>query len=253
MVMYLFGIMFTSAAADALQRGREIRDLEMYFGSLQRSLYSLFMSISGGADWGIVLDPLSQMHPGYVPLFIVYVSFVLFALLNVMTGVFCQSAIESTAKDQDMVIQQLMTHKRELTAKLQNMFAEKLLGTGSESASAVEYEAELTIQEFERQIKDEKLQAWLSSIDIDVSDGWALFKLLDRDMRGTIKASDFVEGCLKLRGTAKKIDIAELRSEGERTSKMLSELMSTMLQLENALRGAPQPGVGIPVLPFHEQ
>lgn len=140
-------------------------------------------------------------------LFNCYIAFVFFAVMNVMTGVFCNKAIESAQKDEDVVVNLLLLEREKITRKLQAVFQD----TFDDDKAGM-----ITLSEFEDHLRDEGLKAWFASIDIDVKDGWTLFKLLDVDRTGLIQIQDFVVGCLNLRGHAKKIDIRQLMYEQRR-------------------------------------
>merc|ERR1712083_341068 len=64
-------------------------------------------------------------------------------------------------------------------------------------------------EEFECHIKDDSVQAVLMALELEPSDAWALFRLLDADGSVTLDAEEFVEGCLQLRGNARSIDLAK--------------------------------------------
>merc|ERR1712048_972640 len=68
---------------------------------------------------------------------------------------------------------------------------------------------------------DGDVSAFFILLDVDPSDAYALFKLLDDDGSGTIDADEFVDGCLRLQGQAKSIDLAKVRHE---TKMMLQSL-----------------------------
>ena len=62
-----------------------------------------FMAISGGINWQLVYVPLNDLDPVMGVIFILYISFTYFALLNILTGVFCNSAMEALSRDPDIV------------------------------------------------------------------------------------------------------------------------------------------------------
>ena len=64
--------------------------LEDAWGSVPRSVYSLFKSITNGTSWELVAEPLGDVHGIWLALFLLYIAFAYFAVLNVVTGVFCQ-------------------------------------------------------------------------------------------------------------------------------------------------------------------
>merc|ERR1712048_130065 len=94
MITYVFGILFTQAVLDnsgvLIDGGRF--DL---WCSLKVSTLTLFKCISGGLSWHEASEPLLRISPLLELLFAIYISFTYFAVLNVVTGVFCSSAIET--------------------------------------------------------------------------------------------------------------------------------------------------------------
>merc|ERR1712228_718482 len=99
-IMYLAGIVFTQATVDFLsepsngQGSDNIAEqiLQDRFGSLPDSMYTLFMAMCNGIDWGDLSTPLAQAGDHYVAVFIFYIFFTYFGLMNVITSVFVQSA-----------------------------------------------------------------------------------------------------------------------------------------------------------------
>jgi len=199
MIMYVFAIMFTQAATQALvERNEEAPEfIERYYGTLARSVYTLFLCITGGVSWEIVAEPLAQVHWAWLQLLLVYIAFTYFAVLNVVTGVFCQTAIESAVQDQDEVMAQLQAQQKSYVDQLTELFEDV-----DEDKSG-----ELTIDEFEQLLDDERLAKYCASLDLTIDSAWALFKLLDDDGSGSITAEEFVKGCLRLKGGARGIDL----------------------------------------------
>ena len=60
---------------------------EEYFGNLGLTMLSLFMSISGGVSWENVISPLKEVSLVWVVVYLFYISFTYFAVLNVVTAV----------------------------------------------------------------------------------------------------------------------------------------------------------------------
>lgn len=207
MIMDSFGIVFTEAANDMIRESelddRELETLERYYGTVPRATFSLFKSISGGEDWGALIKPLSfsGQHFLYVTLFIGYISFTYFAVLNVMTGVFCHNAIEMAEKDSELLVHQLLRDKDAISEWLRSIFEDKL---------DISHNGSVTLQDFEQHLRDPQLKAWFASIDLEFEDGWTLFKFLDQRKSGLVCIEDFVQGCCQLRGHAKKIDIERI-------------------------------------------
>mmetsp|Transcript_85144 Transcript_85144/g.249336 ORF Transcript_85144/g.249336 Transcript_85144/m.249336 type:complete len:583 (+) Transcript_85144:34-1782(+) len=204
LILYVFGILFTQAAMQhILMEEREIPHLEASYGSVGRSVFTLFTAISGGVSWQEIVEPLFALHGVWVAFYLLYFAFVYFAVLNVVTGVFCQTAIESANHDQDMATQAQMSAKQQYISKLKQLFQQVDLNNSGE----------ITLSEFEDSMKDEKLLAYFASIDITIDEAFSLFKLLDHDNTHSLNIDAFVTGCLKLRGQAKSLDIAMMMYE----------------------------------------
>merc|ERR1712129_184332 len=78
---------------------------------------------------------------------------------------------------------------------------------------AMDNEDCFTLDTFEKNMNDERMEAYFQSLDIKISDAWTLFRLLDQSNDHVIDMNKFIEGCLQLRGPATAVDIRNLASE----------------------------------------
>jgi len=226
-VLYLFGILFTQAATEhTIVQGCTNKDLCTYFGSLWRTAYTLFKAITGGLSWEEAASPLGHVHLIWEVLFICYISFTYFAVLNVVTGVFCQSAIESAAHDKDMVVQAQLANKRLYTEQLQDLF----------SSIDANNRGHITFHMLEECLNDPNLQAYFDALGITSEDAWNLFTLLDENESNSLDIDEFVTGCLKLRGSARSIDSHMLMYESRWTMKKVTNLAQAFQELLNMLQ-----------------
>merc|ERR1719203_2210835 len=117
MVFYGFGIVFTEVVVQAHYPPDDEhgKSLKVFWGTLPRSIFTLLKAISGGVSWHEVVIPIAQISWTLVALFLCYFVFTYFVVLNVMTGVFCQSAIESASLDKELATMQLLADKQEWT------------------------------------------------------------------------------------------------------------------------------------------
>merc|ERR1740130_1313138 len=113
MVIYVFSIAFTDASSQYLyggQGGTDVADVEirLYFGGLMASGDTPFQAVLGGVSWGQPLSALSHMDGTgsfFVMAFYLYIVFTLFAILNVVAALFCQTAIETLMNDHDSILE----------------------------------------------------------------------------------------------------------------------------------------------------
>jgi len=74
-------------------------------------MLTLFRSISGG-DWGELSQVLADVGGLYILLWVVYISFTVFGLLNILTGIFVDIAMKKAESDHSIArIEQ--THKEQ--------------------------------------------------------------------------------------------------------------------------------------------
>jgi len=205
-ILLVFGVFFTDGAITyCVQRGAmtepHTAELRKYFGSLPDAVVSLYMAMSGGEDWGHIMASLDPLPAEYRLFFLVFVTFAVLALLNVVTAIFVETAMQMAQNDRELVIMEEMHNRGEFIAVMQQVFEE--LDTNDSGA--------LSLEEFEKHIEDEKIMAFLSSLDLDVSQVRTLFTLLDVDRTGEVDLEEFVTGCLRLKGGAKNLDMAVLK------------------------------------------
>jgi len=160
-----------------------------------------------------------------------YIAFTQLAVLNVLTGVFCQNAIESAQRDQDIVTQAMLADKKRYAKQLRDLFHEiDEDGSGN-----------VTIVEFERHLNDSCIKAYFDALELDASDAYAFFRLMDQDMGDTIDLNEFVEGCMRLRGVAKGIDLHLLSNEQRKFVRRYDEDMQMIEEAIAQLLGRDGP------------
>ncbi|CAE8724748.1 unnamed protein product, partial [Polarella glacialis] len=180
-----------------------MRVFTRYWGGLAPSMLTLFMSICGGVSWEIPMAPLQEISPAWSILFLFFISFAYFAVLNVVTGVFCQSAIESAQNDHDMIMHSIVTEKEAHIAKVKSLFKDI---DGDQSGY-------ITFHELESNMHKPSVQTYFEALELNVDDAWNFFKLLDEDGGSSIEIEEFLMGCLRLRGNAKALDLAKMHHD----------------------------------------
>lgn len=227
LIVYFFGVLITQATngyvidlhGSATLQDVDVRLLIRCWGTVPRSMLTLFEAITGGVDWDTVVRPLARLSWLWALFFIGYIAFSCFAVLNVMTGVFCQNAMESVQYDREIVTKQLLDSKQTYVHKARDLFAamfRRIDGDGS---------GHISLQEFEEHMSDKTVEAFFALLGLDTTDAWTLFKLMDADGSGVIDANEFVRGCLQLKGPARSLDLAKLTRE----FKMMAEKVSASI------------------------
>lgn len=217
-ISYVFGVVFTDVVSTHLKEHPGPWDgssaealLSHRFGSLLRSMLTMYASILDGISWLDIAVAFEHISWFWCLLFICYVSFCAFAVLNVVTGVFCQSAIESAQRDHDMVVQSMMRDKEFYLEGLQKLF--KAIDDDSNGA--------VTIKEFEAHFNDAAVRNLFEALGLDPADAWSLFSACDTDGDYTLNAEEFLEGA------ATAIDLANIKKEVHKMRKSPDERRST--------------------------
>jgi len=90
----------------------------------------------------------------------------------------------------------------------------------------------LSWEEFNSYLSDPKVQAYFTALELDVTQARALFKLMDVDGTNAVEITEFIDGCTRLRGSAKSIDVNMLLYENEQ---MISKWTTYMEKTEHIL------------------
>lgn len=223
LVVYCFAICFCQAFSEyildreALSLPLEmVRDLEENYSSLGRSLYSLFMAMTGGRSWGELLRPLMYVNGIYTVLFVLFISLTYFGVLNVVAAIFVESAMQSQQHYKDLLIQENVMRKEVYSQHLREVFHEiDRDGSGYINGDEMEFF-----------LADPSLNLYLESIDIFPNDARSLFRLLDQDASGEVSIEEFCAGCLRLKGEAKSFDIHCLIYANDRQQRKLDKIIA---------------------------
>jgi hypothetical protein len=226
LMIYVVGVFFTQAVSTYFLENADIEHDEALvanFGTLAQSLFSLFQAILGGMDWGDMANPLvTHLSATYGIIFAAYIIFAVLAMMNVMTGVFVEAALNIAKADEDAY---MVTHMKNL-----------LKVTDQDESGSISWE------EFEEQLDNPDMVEYFKCIDVDISEGRSLFDILDPEAEGQVEAEAFVSGCLRLRGPARALDLEILsnltRKAGVKTFSLLHRVENLCLHLA---KHAPRP------------
>lgn len=216
--LYVVAVCLTQGSNDFLQGRQQESDVVLTrdeqrvketVGNLWQSLYTLFASISGGILWGEAAEAVALMGWFYVSLYVLFIVSTVFALLNVMTGIFLDDTIRA---DSDLQTEHEDKQRLICAQKLRETF-ETLDMDGS---------GKLTRAEFVNFVEDSAVKTNLKELGIDPAEAVTLFYLIDEDSSGELDANEFLSGLMHLKGSASSVDMKVLLYETRHTrSKML--------------------------------
>jgi len=219
-MIYFFAVLFASGIAGRFDQGEyqvgSVPDsLAEKYGSVIDVMMSLFMCISGGDDWSVMVTPLYEVDTVYVALFVVYIFFMTFGVLNVVVGHFVDNAAKASEKDRESVVQNELRQLKDYCLKIQAIFKD----------ADKDGDGQLSWTEFENYLSNDTTAAYFSTAGVDASLARTLFKLLDVDDTDQVGIDEFIGGCMRLKGGARSIDVNMLLYETEKMCHKLTEHM----------------------------
>jgi len=206
LIIYVFGMILTQAVSDFVIDGGSSfagSDLTVFWGDLSLSILTLFKAIAGGLSWHDCFEPLQDMNPIWKFVFLSYVIFLYFAVMNVITGVFCESAIQSAKNDQELVIQEMLIKQQNYVKKLTTLFKDIDSDESGQIGSG----------ELSEYMENEMSGAFFEYLELEVDSAQDVIKLIDVDGSGEIDMNEFIFGLCRLRGAASKVDVAGVQHD----------------------------------------
>jgi hypothetical protein len=208
MMNYACSVFFVICTMEASAQ-EENAELASLFGNLPRTSLTLLECIIGGLNWDRPLNLLLDDAGLYaVAFFLFYICFGVFVLLNVIMGVFIDKAIKIAQDETEL----------EIACAITGAFVGDK-GYGGE---------EITWEIFEEKLEGRELQQCFNILGVDIADARSLFELIDTDKSGSVDAQEIVEGCLKLKGTAKALDMSLMLQILNQVTERLDEHVEEM-------------------------
>jgi len=220
-VIYVFAIFFTHYTTEHMKSHNNSSKstlIEEHFGDLWTTLYTLFHSMLNGISWYTIPNALYNIPgltgPALAFGFCGYVTFTMLAVMNIITGVFVDNAVETARTQREFLVQREQEVKEQWLREMREIFLE-MDSDNSETVNRAE------MKEF---CNDDRVQFYLTALGLDVNDTQRLFELLDANRDGELELDEFLEGCLRLKGMARSIDVYSLIHQQRQLCKRLDEI-----------------------------
>jgi hypothetical protein len=192
--VYVYEYRDDSSSAATLQ------DIDEYWSSVATCMLSLVMASTGGQDWIILSDPLKRIGSFPYGVFLLFIAIFNFVILNVVNSIFLEAMMSHSQRDNQFVIDTMIEERDEYIEKLQIVYDE-IDDDG---------DGEITLDEFLKHTESPELLAFVSSMDIDIAGARHFFRVLSCDGRVSVDIQTFVDGCMKLKGSARSLDLLDL-------------------------------------------
>merc|ERR1712048_985733 len=186
----------------------------------------LIASISGGLDWVDASWPIYQLGGPYLVLYLAFVMFCVFGLMNILTGIFVANTREVSRIDRDLVIRAQLNDRKSFANQLKNILRPvDKDGTGT-----------ISKEEMMEHLMSDETDAYLKTLDVTVSDAQGVFKLLDVTGSGEVSIDEFVLSLMRFQGSARAVDVATLLYEGKRNEARWNAYMDYIEEQFDALK-----------------
>jgi len=172
-----------------MQWSKNTHEMTYWFGDLPRTALTLLETIAGGVSWDEPCAAIFHDSGAVAGLFfLLYVCFGVFVILNVIMGVFIDKAIKVAEGQRQLDVACAIT--------------EAFMNDEDRHGE------EVTREVFDEKLREPDLQACFETLNIDMSQAHLLFDLIDVDSSGRVDGREIVEGCLRLKGIAKALDLS---------------------------------------------
>jgi hypothetical protein len=178
-------------------------------------MLSLYACGTGGSNWREVAEPLRSIGLVYYYLFLVYIAFFMFVIVNTLTSLFIETTLQNAEKDRQVMVQMAIAHRKAYIENVSDLFR----------TIDVDRSGELTFAEVLEKTQDPKMVGFAASLEIEVTDVAQFFAMLSEDGLYTVDIGAFVNGCMKLRGSAKSLDLMGLIHYVKRTQTQQLQLL----------------------------
>jgi len=204
LILFSFAIVICQGASayrmsidDGVLGASTSTELVLRWGGMRRSMYTLFLSVTGGVSWGDVFDSVQEVGSVYAAVFIIYIFFMFFSVLNIVTAVTVDSAIQMNNQDRAVRAEQELQNQKRFLADLY-----ELLDQLCEATTGC-----ISAEQFSVCMEDPKVATNLDMMGVDTSNVDLLFAILDINSDGDISVVELINGLQRLHGTASKLDI----------------------------------------------
>ena len=219
-VIYVFSLVITEGVWQSCGgEGNEL--ICKKFGTLTASMLTMYQILYSGVLWGDLWDEMIGWSWFFLTAYLLYVAFSMVILGNMMASFLFSLQEKVSKKEKENMIQSEIESKEEFVKQMNTVFCEfDQNGNGA-----------ISWTEFQIALEDPRMHAFLSSLELDISDAIGLFSVLDSDGTGAIEHSEFLFGCLRLRGGAKAVDMVRVQMEQEWVHNAMLNMKSMMQEM----------------------
>jgi len=236
MIMLAFATLFLTVTTDYRAEHGPQPHMEEYFGSMPVMLLSLFQMTTGGFDWRDMSDILWVISPLSVGALCLYMSMMQYAIMNILTGICCNTAHRTAEDDFEISIHEERVRQDAATAKLRKVF----------HAADVQNQGTITWKQLDSHLGNQAVLNCFKRLDLERWHLQSFFELLPQtdEREPAINIDRFIRGCMRLRCNVKNIDLAAFQFDNQEGRRILCDdichkvdsLQSSLMALQSQCR-----------------
>ncbi|CAK0875477.1 unnamed protein product [Prorocentrum cordatum] len=216
----VFALLFMQVITSHIDaRGETLDDTAFgeYFGSVGHSITTLFMVTTGGDDWVSAYEVIEETGPVGRFLFLAFIAFVNLNLLNIILGIFVDSAMKVLSPDSETLAHEYVRRDHEYAAKLTNLCR----------AVDTDCSGRLTQEQFKLGLNKKRIPHLLVMLGLKKHHILEFFESLAKasDHDGQVDIDTFVEGCMLFKGASTNFDLHKLRVESKLAHDKIIQLL----------------------------
>eukprot|EP00439_Symbiodinium_sp_Y106_P060203 s1242_g8.t2 len=213
--LYTFAIFAIDLIGNQDQTGAsdDVKEAQNLFKGLFQTMVTL-MRFMHGDDCQGILDVLTTRQPWIWIFLWLFTSLSSYVLLNLVTAVIVQQALEMSSADEADLAKQLQAQREEDMRELEGMF--KMLDE--------DQSGQVSLEEFMQAFKIKEVKTKMTLLGLKEAEMLDLFRLLDTDGEGELSLEEFMQGMSQLKGEARNKDMLLLEKSIERLGVKLHRL-----------------------------
>jgi len=203
------GSYFAWAVAEHLAETDGVNSDEVkYFGSMLAILASLFQATTGGMDWRDLADILADISPFACLILYAYMSMMMYAVMNILTGICVSNANRAAEDDLDLSTEEMLQNNANI------QLLRSILSRKSSSSNDRDEGIKLTWPKLKVHLGNPKVRTLFKKIDLEPWQLRSFFTLLQNgNEEPEVAIDNFIRGCMRLRCHVKNIDLMSALQE----------------------------------------
>lgn len=203
-----------------------------YFGSIPRIMTSLFQATTGGIDWRELTDLLCRVSPIACAIFYAYISMMVFAIMNILTGICVNHANKAADDDTDLCTEDMLKNDVNVVT-LRKILVAGRRDIASDSSPDQATSSKLNWANLKTHLNNPKVRSYFNKIGLEPWHLRSFFDLLKvGEEEPEVEVDQFIRGCVRLRCNVKNIDLmSALHENKEYESRRIKDIMSSMQEV----------------------